>query len=241
MRDVEKDDTGHRADQKDDIEPAMIEVELQIPQHLCQHHSVHRRHIHPHQEHRRKEIHAHDLGQHEHDDVRRLAAGYRVEELRQGDEQPSNRGDDDDPDEPERYLLRPEVDIDGDIEVVHEDVDAATDRVLFAHPIQEDIHGRDEDFPAAIPAEEVAEEIEILSLYRFRERDPLLVGDFIVIIEIELSIELLETHDLIKGRCQQWPTPLMILTSSFNLFSSIGDCILNGFDAFEIKPHSPPI
>lgn len=80
-RQVENDDGGQGADQEYDIEPTVIEIKVQIAQHLCDDHPVLGWHIHAHQQHRGTEVHAHDLAQNQHDYVARLARRNAVEEL----------------------------------------------------------------------------------------------------------------------------------------------------------------
>ncbi len=69
------------ADEKDNIKPAMVEVELQVAQHLGDDHAVLRGHVHAHEQNRRNEIHSHCLSQKQYDDIGRLAAWHRVKEL----------------------------------------------------------------------------------------------------------------------------------------------------------------
>lgn len=86
MGEIKEEDAGQGADQEDDVKPTVVEVELQLPQNLRHDGAILQRHAHTHQQHGWHEIHPHDLSEDEHDDVRGLAAWYRIEELREGDE-----------------------------------------------------------------------------------------------------------------------------------------------------------
>lgn len=58
MSDVHENDAGQSADQKNDVEPAMIEAELEIAENLRYDHSVLSRHVHSHQQHRGNKVHS---------------------------------------------------------------------------------------------------------------------------------------------------------------------------------------
>lgn len=58
---VEEQDAGEGADEEDDIKPAVIEVELEFPQDLCDYGAVFWGHAHSDQQHGRDEVHAHYL------------------------------------------------------------------------------------------------------------------------------------------------------------------------------------
>lgn len=81
MQQINYSDCGQSADQKDHIEPAMVEVEVQSAQHLGDDDAILRRHVHAHQQNRRAEVHAHNLGHDKHNDVRRFAGRDFVEKL----------------------------------------------------------------------------------------------------------------------------------------------------------------
>lgn len=55
---VEEEYAGEGADQEDDVEPAVVEVELQLPEDLRDDGAVLQRHAHADQQHGRDEIHA---------------------------------------------------------------------------------------------------------------------------------------------------------------------------------------
>lgn len=54
---IEEEDAGQGANQEDDIKPSVVEVELELPQHLCDYGAIFQRHAHTHQQHRGHEIH----------------------------------------------------------------------------------------------------------------------------------------------------------------------------------------
>ena len=58
MGDVEKDDAWEGADEEYDIEPAMVEAELELTEDFCDDHSVLSWHVHSHEKNWRDEIHA---------------------------------------------------------------------------------------------------------------------------------------------------------------------------------------
>lgn len=55
---IEEQDAGEGTDQEDDIEPAMVEVELQLPEDLGDDGAVLQGHAHADQQHRGHEVHA---------------------------------------------------------------------------------------------------------------------------------------------------------------------------------------
>lgn len=55
---VEEQDAGERADQEDHIEPAVVEVELQLPEDFGDDGAVLQGHAHSDQQHRGDEVHA---------------------------------------------------------------------------------------------------------------------------------------------------------------------------------------
>lgn len=58
MCQVEEEDAGESTDQEDHVEPAVVEIKLQLAQHLRHDTAVLQRHAHPHQQNRRHKIHA---------------------------------------------------------------------------------------------------------------------------------------------------------------------------------------
>lgn len=78
MSQVQEADGGDGGQEEDQVEPSVIEVELQVSKHLCDDRAILLRHVHPHQDNRGQEVHAHDLGQHEDDDDGRLGAGVEI-------------------------------------------------------------------------------------------------------------------------------------------------------------------
>lgn len=57
VSEIEEEDAGQGANQKDDIKPSVIEVELKLPQDLCHDGAIFQRHAHTHQQHRGHKIH----------------------------------------------------------------------------------------------------------------------------------------------------------------------------------------
>ena len=55
---VEEEDAGESADQEDDVEPAVVEIKLQLPQDLGDDGAILQRHTHAHEQHRRHKVHA---------------------------------------------------------------------------------------------------------------------------------------------------------------------------------------
>ena len=86
---VEQGEGGGGRDEEGDVEPAVVEVELQVAQHRGDNRSVLGGHVHSHQHHHRGEVHAHDLGEEEDEDVGALRAGQPDEELAHGEKQTS--------------------------------------------------------------------------------------------------------------------------------------------------------
>lgn len=58
VRQVQEEDAGQGADQEDDVEPAVVEVELQLPQDLSYNGAVLKGHAHTHEQHRGDKVHA---------------------------------------------------------------------------------------------------------------------------------------------------------------------------------------
>ena len=69
MRQVDEDDAGESADQEDDVAPAVVEAELEVPPDVRYDTPVVERHVHAHQHHGGHEVHAlvqaHPSEQHE--------------------------------------------------------------------------------------------------------------------------------------------------------------------------------
>ena len=97
MGEVEQGEGGRGGDEEGDVEPSVVEVELQVPQHRGDDGPVLGRHVHPHQHHHGCEVHAHDLGEKENEDVRALRAGQPDEEFAHGEQKSSGGGDSDNP------------------------------------------------------------------------------------------------------------------------------------------------
>lgn len=57
VSEIEEEDAGQGANQKDDIKPSVVEVELKLPQDLCHYGAIFQRHAHTHQQHRGHKIH----------------------------------------------------------------------------------------------------------------------------------------------------------------------------------------
>lgn len=55
---VEEEDAGQSADQENDVKPAVVEIELQLPQDFGDDAAVLQRHAHAHEQHRRHKVHA---------------------------------------------------------------------------------------------------------------------------------------------------------------------------------------
>ena len=89
MSEIEEGESGGGGDEEGDVEPAVVEVELQVAQHRGDDRSVLGGHVHSHQHHHRGEVHAHDLGEEEDEDVGALGAGQPDEELAHGEKQTS--------------------------------------------------------------------------------------------------------------------------------------------------------
>lgn len=71
------DNDGDGADgchQEHDIEPPMVEVELEVTQDFGDDGAILHGHVHPHEQHHRDEVHTHDLGQKQDDEVGALGA-----------------------------------------------------------------------------------------------------------------------------------------------------------------------
>lgn len=189
-------DRRQRTDQKYHIEPPVIEVKVQTAQHLGDDYPVLGWHVHAHQQHRRAEVHAHDLRHHQHNDVRRLAGRDLVEELGQREQQPADRRHHNAADQKERHMLAPEGHVHVEAAPVHGDLEAARNRILFAHAIEHDVDRANEDLPQAVQAEEVAEHIEVLALQRARPALALLHVTQCVHLKEQLARQLLESGDL---------------------------------------------
>lgn len=69
------------ADQKYNIEPTVIEVEVQIAKDFCNNHTILGWHIHAHQQNWWAEIHAHNLTQNQYNNVAWFAGWNTIEEL----------------------------------------------------------------------------------------------------------------------------------------------------------------
>lgn len=82
MQQVNNTNCGQCADQKDHVEPAMVEVEVESAQNLGDDHTILGGHVHAHQQHRRAKVHAHDLGHDQHNNVGRFAGRDFVEKLK---------------------------------------------------------------------------------------------------------------------------------------------------------------
>lgn len=54
---IQEEDAGESADQEDDVEPAVVEVELQLSQHVGHDGAILQRHAHTHQQHARHKVH----------------------------------------------------------------------------------------------------------------------------------------------------------------------------------------
>ena len=58
VSDVDEDERDDGRHKEDDVEPLVVEVELELSEHLCDDQTVLRRHVHAHQKHRRDKVHA---------------------------------------------------------------------------------------------------------------------------------------------------------------------------------------
>lgn len=57
VREIQEEDAGEGADEEDDVEPAVVEVELQLPQDVRHDGAILQWHAHPHQQHARHKVH----------------------------------------------------------------------------------------------------------------------------------------------------------------------------------------
>jgi len=106
------------------------------------------------------------LGKHEDDYVGRFGAGNGVEELGQSQQKTSDRSNDDDADDNEGYLLRPELDIELKAEVVDGNFKASRDGIGPSHSIKYDVDSRYEDFPHAVDREKISQCVKVASFER---------------------------------------------------------------------------
>lgn len=164
---VEEEYAGQGADQEDDVEPAVVEVELQLSEDLRDDGAVLQWHAHSDQQHGRDEVHAHYLCQQQDNDIGRLTARDGVEELGKSDQQSSDRCDNDYSNQDEGNMLGPELHVKLDPQIVHGDLNASGDRVGFPNSVKNDVNGGHENFPNAVNREKVTQKIKIFSLESF--------------------------------------------------------------------------
>ena len=81
MSDVQDPHGTDRADQDYDVEPAVIKVEMYVPQNLGNDNTVVGWQVHPHQQDTRHEVHAHYLCEKEDEEIAGFGAGDGVEPL----------------------------------------------------------------------------------------------------------------------------------------------------------------
>ena len=112
---------GHKEHQ---VEPPVVEVELEVPEDGGDDGAVLARHVHPHQDDHGGEVHPHDLREDEDDDVGAFGRGDPDEELGHGEEETPGGADDDDADHDEGDVLGPELDVYADAEPVDGDVES---------------------------------------------------------------------------------------------------------------------
>ena len=95
---MDDDDDENGADsrhQEHDVEPPMVEIELQVPEYFRDYGPVLEGHVHPHEQDHGHEVHAHDLREQEDDKVGALGAGNPDEELGHGEEETARGRHDD--------------------------------------------------------------------------------------------------------------------------------------------------
>lgn len=152
---VEEEDAGEGADEEDDVEPSVVEVELQLSQNFGHDGAILQRHAHPHEENRRHKVHPHNLSQDQHYNIGGLAAGDGIEELSECDEKASNRGDDDDAHQDEGDVLRPELHIKLNAQVVNCDLNPSRHWISLPYTVEHNVDGGHEDFPNTVNGEEI--------------------------------------------------------------------------------------
>ena len=80
-RNIDKAYANHCGDQKDYVEPAVVEFKLQVAEHFGDNGTILLGHVHTHQENGGDKVHSHQFGQRKYDDVRRFGRGDGVEKL----------------------------------------------------------------------------------------------------------------------------------------------------------------
>lgn len=136
MQQIQNDNCSEAADEKNGIEPPMVEVKVKSTQHFGDYDPIFCRHIHAHQQHGRAKVHAHYLRHDQHNYVRGLARADFVEELGEGEQKATYWGDYDNADEEEAHVLAPEGDVHVEATPVHGDFDATRYGILFADAIE---------------------------------------------------------------------------------------------------------